>query len=325
MPLNDELSVFLELAAEAVASGDRPALHDLPPDLACREYEAATHILDVPGPQVASVQELGIESRDGYRISARWYKPLEFAQTSDPQPVLLYFHGGGYCLGSLDSHDSLCRSLAALTPCHVLHVAYRLAPEYRFPYAVNDAHDAYRWLLAQGFAHGFDTSRMAVGGDSVGGTLATGITIMARDENRQPPVCQLLLYPCTSAWQDSESHRRLASGYLLEAKTLQWMFNLYLRTDADRADWRFAPLEAADLSKLAPARLVLAEYDPLLDEGMAYAGRLQASGVDTQVNVYSGMVHDFARLGNIVEEAEQVRRDLAKTLAKAFYPENDRS
>ncbi|UJP06680.1 MAG: alpha/beta hydrolase [Nitrosomonas sp.] len=325
MPLNDELSVFLELAAEAVASGDRPALHGLPPDLACREYEAATHILDVPGPQVASVQELGIESRDGYRISARWYKPLEFAQTSDPQPVLLYFHGGGYCLGSLDSHDSLCRSLAALTPCHVLHVAYRLAPEYRFPYAVNDAHDAYRWLLAQGFAHGFDTSRMAVGGDSVGGTLATGITIMARDENRQPPVCQLLLYPCTSAWQDSESHRRLASGYLLEAKTLQWMFNLYLRTDADRADWRFAPLEVADLSKLAPARLVLAEYDPLLDEGMAYAGRLQASGVDTQVNVYSGMVHDFARLGNIVEEAQQVRRDLAKTLAKAFYPENDRS
>ncbi|UJO98987.1 MAG: alpha/beta hydrolase [Nitrosomonas sp.] len=325
MPLNDELSVFLELAAEAVASGDRPALHGLPPDLACREYEAATHILDVPGPQVASVQELGIESRDGYRISARWYKPLEFAQTSDPQPVLLYFHGGGYCLGSLDSHDSLCRSLAALTPCHVLHVAYRLAPEYRFPYAVNDAHDAYRWLLSQGFAHGFDTSRIAVGGDSVGGTLATGITIMARDENRQPPVCQLLLYPCTSAWQDSESHRRLASGYLLEAKTLQWMFNLYLRTDADRADWRFAPLEAADLSKLAPARLVLAEYDPLLDEGIAYAERLQVSGVDTQVNVYSGMVHDFARLGNIVEEAEQVRRDLAKTLAKAFYPENDRS
>ncbi|MBL8501585.1 MAG: alpha/beta hydrolase [Nitrosomonas sp.] len=325
MPLNDELSVFLELAAEAVASGDRPALHGLPPDLACREYEAATHILDVPGPQVASVQELGIESRDEYRISARWYKPLEFAQTSDPQPVLLYFHGGGYCLGSLDSHDSLCRSLAALTPCHVVHVAYRLAPEYRFPYAVNDAHDAYRWLLAQGFAHGFDTSRIAVGGDSVGGTLATGITIMARDENRQPPVCQLLLYPCTSAWQDSESHRRLASGYLLEAKTLQWMFNLYLRTDADRADWRFAPLEAADLSKLAPARLVLAEYDPLLDEGIAYAERLQVSGVDTQVNVYSGMVHDFARLGNIVEEAEQVRRDLAKTLAKAFYPENDRS
>lgn len=325
MPLNDELSVFLELAAEAVASGDRPALHDLPPDLAYREYEAATYILDVPGPQVASVQDLYIESRDGYRISARLYKPLEFAETSDPQPVLLYFHGGGYCLGSLDSHDSLCRSLAALTPCYVLHVAYRLAPEHRFPSAVHDAHDAYQWLVQHGSAHGLDTNRIAVGGDSVGGTLATGIAIMARDKNLQSPVCQLLLYPCTSVWQDSESHQRLASGYLLEAKTLQWMFNLYLRTDADRTDWRFAPLEAPDLSNLAPACLVLAEYDPLLDEGMAYAERLQASSVDTQVNVYAGMIHDFARLGNIVEEAGQVRQDLAKILAKAFYPENDRS
>ena len=324
MPLNDELSVFLELAAEAVASGDRPALHDLPPDLACREYEAATHILDVPGPQVASVQELSIESRDGYQISARWYKPLEFTQTSDPQPVLLYFHGGGYCLGSLDSHDSLCRSLAALTPCHVLHVAYRLAPAYRFPYAVNDAHDAYRWLLAQGFAHGFDTSRIAVGGDSVGGTLATGITIMARDEGWQPPVFQVLLYPCTSVWQDTDSHQRLAKGYLLEADTLQWMFKLYLRSDADRTDWRFAPLETQDLSKLAPAYFVLAEYDPLLDEGKIYAERLQAGGADARVKVYSGMVHDFARLGSIVEEAGQVRLELANILAEVFYPEDNR-
>lgn len=324
MSLNEDLSVFLDLATEAVVNGDRSALHDLPADQAYHEYEAATHVLDVPGPQVASVQELCIESRDGYGISARLYKPLEFAETSDPQPVLLYFHGGGYCLGSLDSHDSLCRSLAALTPCYVLHVAYRLAPEHRFPNAVHDAHDAYQWLVQHGSAHGLDTNRIAVGGDSVGGTLATGIAIMARDKNLQSPVCQLLLYPCTSVWQDSDSHRRLASGYLLEAKALQWMFNLYLRTDADRTDWRFAPLETPDLSKLAPVSLVLAEYDPLLDEGMAYAERLKASGVDTQVNVYPGMVHDFARLGNIVEEAGQVRQDLADTLAKAFYPENNR-
>ncbi|GKS68597.1 acetyl esterase [Nitrosomonas sp. PY1] len=324
MPLNDELLVFLDLAAEAMANGSRSAIHDLPPDLARREYEAASQILDVPGPEMASVQELSIEGRDGYQIGARLYKPLEFSETTDPQPVLLYFHGGGYCLGSLDSHDALCRSLAALTPCYVLHIAYRLAPENRFPSAVHDAHDGYQWLLRQGLAYGLDTSRIAVGGDSVGGSLATGITIMARDKNLQQPVCQLLLYPCTSAWQDSESHRRLASGYLLEAKTLQWMFNFYLRTDADRVDWRFAPLEAPDLSKLAPAHLVLAEFDPLLDEGMAYAERLLDSGVVTQVHVYSGMVHDFARLSNIVEEAEEVRQDLAKILAKAFYPENDR-
>lgn len=325
MSLNPDLSVFLELVKANAMSGEKPTMYMMTPEQARLDYDASTHILDVPGPSVASVTEITIPCRDGQSINARLYKPVELAATAALCPVLLYFHGGGYCLGTLDSHDSLCRSLAALTPCYVLHVAYRLAPEYRFPSAVNDAHDAYRWLLLQGFAHGFDTSRIAVGGDSVGGTLATGIAILARDENLQSPVSQLLLYPCASAWQDSGSHRRLASGYLLEAKTLQWMFNLYLRTDADRTDWRFAPLETPDLSKLAPACLVLAEYDPLLDEGMAYAGRLQASGVATQVNVYSGMVHDFARLGNIVEEAGQVRQDLAKILAKAFYPENDRS
>lgn len=324
MPLNDDLAAFLDLATEAVASGDRPPMHTLTPDLARREYEAATHILDVPGPPVASVQQLTIESRDGYPINARLYKPLEFAEISGPQPVLLYFHGGGYCLGSLDSHDSLCRSLAASTPCHVLHVAYRLAPEHRFPGAVHDAHDAYRWLLAQGSAHGLDTKRIAVGGDSAGGTLAAGIAITARDENRQPPACQILLYPCTSAWQTSGSHQRLATGYLLEAATLQWMFKLYLRGDADRTDWRFAPLETPDLSKLAPAYFALAEYDPLLDEGIAYAERLQASGVAAQVKVYPGMVHDFARLGNIVEETDRVRQDLAKILAGVFYTDSDR-
>lgn len=324
MSLNPDLSAFLELVEANALSGEKPAMYMMTPEQARLDYDASTHILDVPGPSVASVTEITIPCRDGQSINARLYKPVEFATTAALCPVLLYFHGGGYCLGTLDSHDSLCRSLAALTPCYVLHVAYRLAPEYRFPNAVNDAHDAYRWLLLQGFAHGLDTTRIAVGGDSAGGTLATGIAIMARAEGWQPPVFQVLLYPCTSVWQDTDSHQRLAKGYLLEADTLQWMFKLYLRSDADRTDWRFAPLETPDLSKLAPVSLVLAEYDPLLDEGMAYAERLKASGVDTQVNVYPGMVHDFARLGNIVEEAGQVRQDLADTLAKAFYPENNR-
>ena len=324
MSLNPDLSAFLELVKANAMSGEKPAMYMMTPEQARLDYDASTHILDVPGPSVASVTEITIPCRDGQSINARLYKPVELAATAALCPVLLYFHGVGYCLGTLDSHDSLCRSLAALTPCYVLHVAYRLAPEYRFPNAVNDAHDAYRWLLLQGFAHGLDTTRIAVGGDSAGGTLATGIAIMARAEGWQPPVFQVLLYPCTSVWQDTDSHQRLAKGYLLEADTLQWMFKLYLRSDADRTDWRFAPLETPDLSKLAPVSLVLAEYDPLLDEGMAYAERLKASGVDTQVNVYPGMVHDFARLGNIVEEAGQVRQDLADTLAKAFYPENNR-
>lgn len=316
MPLNPDLAAFLELAE----AGERPAMHTLTPERARMEYDASTQILDVPGPPIGSVTAISIPCRDGQPINARLYLPTEFMEETGPFPVLLYFHGGGYCIGGLDSHDSFCRSLAALTPCCVLNVAYRLAPEHRFPTAVYDAQDAYRWLLSTGSEYGLDVTRLAVGGDSAGGTLATGLTIAAQQENWPQPVCQILLYPCTSAWQNTESHRRFAQGYLLEAKTLQWMFANYLRTDADRTDWRFAPLQASDLGNLAPTFLVLAEYDPLLDEGITYAEKLKAAGISTLVKIYSGMTHDFARLGNIVNEADQVRKDIAGELANAFYP-----
>jgi acetyl esterase len=267
---------------------------------------------------VANAKSIEIPCRDGNSIGARLYVPAIAGHDGSPLPALLYFHGGGYCVGGLDSHDSLCRALAALTPSCVLSVAYRLAPEHRFPTAVHDAQDAYRWLLANGAAHGMDTQRIAVGGDSAGGTLATGLTIAARDEGWPQPMLQVLLYPCTEAWQDSASHGRLAQGYLLEATTLQWMYGNYLRNEADRTDWRFAPLEAADLSRLAPAFVALAEYDPLVDEGIAYGARLKAAGVSTHTRIYEGMTHDFARLGNIVQEAYVVRKDIAQALASAF-------
>lgn len=320
MPLDPDLAGFLELVEANVSSGNKPMMHMLPAEQARIDYDNSTQILDLPGVPVENVTAINIPSRDGQMISARLYKPLELAETKEPWPVLLYFHGGGYCVGGFDSHDSLCRSLAALTPCCVLHVAYRLAPEYRFPTAVYDAQDAYRWVLSSGSQYGLDGDRLAVGGDSAGGTLATGLTLAARDEEWSEPLCQILLYPCTGIWQNTESHQRFSQGYLLEAVTLQWMFNNYLRNEADRRDWRFAPLQAENLSGLAPTFLVLAEYDPLLDEGIAYGEKLKAAGVSTQVNVYSGMTHDFARLGNIVNEAQQVRKDIANVLAHAFYP-----
>jgi len=283
------------------------------------EYDASTQVLDVPGPTVGSVITISIPCRDGQSINARLYLPIEFIEESGPFPVLLYFHGGGYCIGGLDSHDSLCRSLAALTPCCVLNVAYRLAPEYRFPTAVYDAQDAYQWVLSSGFEYDLDVTRLAVGGDSAGGTLATGLAISARDEKWPQPVYQVLLYPCTSVWQNTPSHRRFMQGYLLEAETLQWMFTNYLSVETDRTDWRFAPLQADNLHYLAPALLALAEYDPLLDEGVTYGYKLKAAGVSTQIKIYSGMTHDFARLGNIVNEADQVRKDIARELANAFY------
>lgn len=319
MPLDEDLAAFLELVQKSVICGETTPMHLLTPEKARLDYDLSTQILDVSGPAVASVTEISILCRDGGLINARLYKPIEFAQVTVPRPVLLYFHGGGYCIGGLESHDSLCRSLAALTPCYVLNVAYRLAPEYRFPTAVQDAQDAYRWVVSTGAEYSLDPSRLAVGGDSVGGTLATGLTITAREEMWPQPVCQILLYPCTSAWQDTESHRRFAQGYLLEEKTLQWMFMNYLRDKTDRTDWRFAPLQTDNLCNLAPAFLLLAEFDPLLDEGIEYADKMKAAGVSTRVKIYPGMIHDFARLGNIVNEAHQVRKDIADVLASTFY------
>ena len=319
MALDPDLSAFLELVEAGISNG-APPLHELPPAKAREQYDMSTLALDSPGMDVASVKEISIPCRDGNEITARLYVPLlDEPLNGLSSPALLYFHGGGYCIGSLDSHDSLCRTLAALTPCCVLNVGYRLAPEHPFPTAVHDAQDAYQWLLANGPAHGIDPQRIAVGGDSAGGTLATGLTIAAREMDWPEPVLQALLYPCTSAWQDTNSHRRLARGYLLEAPTLQWMFNNYLSNEKDRKDWRFAPLEASDLTGVAPAFIALAEYDPLLDEGIEYANRLKEAGVPTQLQIYEGMTHDFARLGNIVSGASKVREDIALALAEAFW------
>ncbi|NDZ18051.1 alpha/beta hydrolase [Variovorax sp. WS11] len=311
MPLHPDLEAFLELA-----NAQPQPMRAMSPQQARAAYDRSTLALDPPGPEVA-VEALQFDGRDGLRIPAQLYRGKA---TGAREPTLLFFHGGGYVLGGLASHDGLCRTLAHEAPCAVLAVDYRLAPEYRFPAAFDDAQDALHWLLRNGPAHGLDSRRIAIGGDSVGGTLAAALCIAERDAGRPQPLLQLLLYPCTAAWQDSDSHRRLASGYLLEHDNLQWMFRQYLRSDVDRLDWRFAPLAAANLSGLAPAHVALAEYDPLLDEGRRYGERLAAAGVPVEVQVYAGMVHDFARLSNVVDEAGALRRRLAQVLAKAFAP-----
>nr|WP_240650796.1 GNAT family N-acetyltransferase [Variovorax guangxiensis] len=313
MPLHPDLEAFLELAAIAEEDG-RPPMCDMSPAQARASYDQSTLALDGVGPDLP-VEDIGLRARDGAPLRARLYRG---AATGAPLPTLLYFHGGGYVVGGLDSHDALCRTLAKNAACAVLAVDYRLAPEHKFPTAFHDAEDAAQWLAVHGGSLGLDTSRVAFGGDSVGGTLATALTIAARDAGRPQPLLQLLLYPCTSIRQDSDSHRRYAKGHLLEQRTLQWMFGHYLRSDEDRLDWRFAPLAAKDLCGLAPAHLVLAEYDPLVDEGRAYAARLQEAGVRTHLAVHEGMVHDFARLSQVVDEADALRGSLAQVLAEAF-------
>ncbi|WP_454674053.1 alpha/beta hydrolase [Achromobacter pestifer] len=308
MPLHPDIEAFLELVQAGRDQG-RPPMHQMSAGQARQDYDHSARMLDSCPADLDDVRDLEIPVRDGARIGARLYRQADAAGA-----VLLYFHGGGYCVGGLDSHDSLCRDLALRSGCAVLAVAYRLAPEHRFPTAFEDAVDSYAWLRGQAPVLGLNAGHIAVGGDSAGATLATALCLALRDAGQPQPLLQALLYPCTSARQDSASHQRYAEGHLLEGDTLQWMFNNYLRGDADRTDWRFAPLEAADLRGLAPALVALPEYDPLHDEGLAYAQRLRAAGVPVDIRVYPGMIHDFARLADVAPDTGQVRADVARAL-----------
>jgi len=228
-------------------------------------------------------------------------------------------HGGGFVVGSLDSHQPLCRGLAADSGAAVLSIAYRLAPEHRFPTAFEDAADALAWIGVEGREAGLDAQRVAIGGDSAGGTLAAALAIEARANPGLPqPRLQVLAYPGLSPRQVSGSYDRYGSGFLLERDTVDWFFGQYLRDESDRRDWRFAPLAAPDLSGVAPALIVLAEYDPLVDEGREYAASLEAAGVAVDLQVYPGMIHEFLRMGNVVAEALHARRAIGQALRSTF-------
>ncbi|MBI2746978.1 MAG: alpha/beta hydrolase [Burkholderiales bacterium] len=287
-------------------------LHALSPQQARQVYEVGSSMLDIPGHKLARVQDLSIPTRDGQALAARLYAPAQ-----DHLPVLLYFHGGGFTIGSVATHDALCRHLSHLAHCAVLSVDYRLAPEHKFPTASNDAWDALQWLAAQAGALGLDGSRLAVGGDSAGGTLAIVTALEARDAGL-PLALQLLFYPGCAAHQDTPSHKTFAHGFVIEEPHITYFFNHYVNTPADRDDWRFAPLHAPDVDGVAPAWIGLAECDPLVDEGVLYADKLRAAGVTVDLEIYRGVVHEFIKMGRAIPEALQAHADAARALKHAF-------
>lgn len=318
MPLHPDLEALLDMVEIATATGKRPVIHQLTPAQARREFDEASVALDLPPEPLARIETLVIPTRDSQRIDARLYAPRQRGD-GPPLPVLLHFHSGGFTVGSLDSHASLCSAIAARTPCAVVSVAYRLAPEHKFPTAAHDAVDALAWLGANATALGLDAERIAVGGDSAGGTLSAMLALAARDDPALPQPClQVLCYAGLGGSTDSESHRRYGNGHLLDTETIEWFYSQYLRDARDREDWRFAPLRAASHRDVAPAWIVLAECDPLRDEGHAYARKLADAGVPVTVREYAGMVHEFLRMGNIVADAAQAHEDLAGALAHAF-------
>jgi acetyl esterase len=299
---------------ERMARAGHPPLHALTPAEAKAAYEKGAGVLEVPKPTLERVEDFTLAARDGHPLPARLYAP-----THDRLPALLYFHGGGFTVGSIATHDTLCRVLSQKSGCAVVSLDYRLAPAHRFPTASNDAWDALAQLAGKAAALGLDGSRLAVGGDSAGGTLATVCAIMARDAGL-PLALQLLFYPGTTAHQDTPSHRRLAAGPLLDEPLISWFFGLYVDTPADREDWRFAPLNAEDVDGVAPAWIGLAECDPLVDEGIAYADKLRAAGVPVALEIYRGVIHEFIKMGRAVPEALAAQADAALALREALKP-----
>ncbi len=296
---------------ERIQRARRTPFHAMTPQQARAAYESAAEVLDVPRAPLASVQDLNVPAPDGTALRARRYRPGPL-----PRGTLLYLHGGGFTIGSLETHDSLCRQLALHSGAEVLALDYRLAPEHRFPAAVDDAWAALNWLAKEGGAQGFDSNRLAVGGDSAGGTLAAVAALMARDHDL-PVRLQVLVTPGTTAHADTASHRLFANGFLLDATTVEWFFEQYIDR-SQRGDWRFAPLNADDLEGVAPALMMLAECDPLVDEGLAYADRLRAAGVPVTLELARGMTHDFIKMGRVLEEARQAHALIGAALKEAF-------
>ena len=310
-PLTPRMAALLERIHRA----NRPAFHDLTARDARIAYRMGAEILDLPRAPLARVEDLTIPGPAG-ALAARLYAPAP-REAGAPLPLTLYFHGGGFTIGGLETHDSLCRQLARRSGAAVIALDYRLAPEHRFPAAVDDAWAAMRWLGAHAGTLGLDGTRLAVAGDSAGGTLAAACALHARDTG-QPLALQLLITPGTTALADTPSHARFAKGYLLDAASIAWFFANYIAAD-QRHDWRFAPLEAEDHGGLAPACFVLAEADPLVDEGVEYADRLRAAGVAADLEIYRGVTHDFIKMGRSIPEALTAQAFCGQALRKALF------
>lgn len=297
---------------ERMVRAGNPPLHALTPAQARAFYAMGSGVLDIAPHTLARVQTLSVPARDGAQLHARLVAP-----SHERLPVLLYFHGGGFMIGSVDTHDALCRALAHRAHCAVVSLDYRLAPEHAFPTAHHDAWDALVWLAGQGDALGLDTARLAVGGDSAGGTLAAACAQAARDAGPALAL-QLLIYPGLAARQDTPSHHRYVQGFVLEGEGIRWFYDHYLRDPAAREDPRFAPLNAPDLDGVAPAWIGLAECDPLVDEGVMYADRLRLAGVPVDLEIYRGVTHEFIKMGRVIPQALQAHADAARALRHAF-------
>jgi len=265
-----------------------------------------------PGRPVHSVEDRVIDGPGG-PLPLRIYVP-----TPTARGILVYFHGGGWVIGDLETHDALCREFALVTDCIVVAVDYRLAPEHRFPAAADDAFAATCWVAAHQAELPGGPHKIAVGGDSAGGNLAAAVTLMARQRGGPAIDFQALIYPVTDIDMNRPSYLANAEGYLLTRDDMAWFLGHYLATADDGLNPYASPLRAADLSGLPPALVITAEYDPLRDEGEAYAQRLREANVPTQLTRYPGMIHAFVRLFGRFDQAQRAIEEIAQSLRDVF-------
>ncbi len=311
MPLDVHAAKVLEM----IRLSGRPPYETLAPAEARQFSRNARAVLAPEPPEMGAVRDIKIG--EGGAIPARLYRPLGSAPNA-ALPALIYFHGGGWVIGDLDTHDVVCRQIANGSGGAVVSVDYRLAPEHKFPAAVEDAIAATAWIAAHGATLGIDTARLAVGGDSAGGNLAAVVALDARDRNGPKLIQQTLIYPATESTMSHPSHERFAEGLLLTRPTMKWFLGHYLRGAEDLADWRVSPLRATSLADLPPALVLTAGYDPLCDEGEDYAARLAAAGVPvTRVRV-EGVIHGFLTMGKLIPAANEAVAMIAAALKIAF-------
>lgn len=269
-----------------------------------------------PFVEVGDVTDFAIEGPAG-DVPVRLYTPD--GDGDGPLPLLVYYHGGGWVLGSLDSADAVCRALCDRSDWAVLSVNYRHAPEHPFPAPLNDAYAAYEWAVEYADTAGADPGRVAVGGSSAGGNLTAGVTLRARDDGLQLPAHQVLIYPAVAshAVHEFDSYEENAEGYFLERDSMDWFYERYVQDAAHVRNEYLAPLLCDDLSGLPSASVLTAGFDPLRDEGRAYADRLEADGVDVSRHHYEGMIHGFVSLPDVLDAGDDALTALAADLGDA--------
>ncbi len=312
MALDPQAQAVIDL----VIKSGRPAYNTLSPKDARQLFRETRPASTPTPPEIGAVRNL-VANGPGGPIPLRVYRPAGVA-ASVALPGLMYFHGGGWVIGDLDTHDVLCRQLTAEAGVTVVNVDYRLAPEHKFPAAADDAWAATRWTVAHASEFGVDAGRLAVGGDSAGGNLAAVVALQARDTGAPIIKLQVLVYPVTDVAAESRSYQDFSEGYMLTRESMRWFTAHYLAAAGQANDWRVSPLRASSHAGLPPALVVTAGFDPLRDEGAAYAAKLQQAGVLVDYVCYGGMIHGFAGMGKLIETGNRAVSHIAATLRQTL-------